>query len=382
MLSPARMVYWQVIVLIKRTFLAFFSAFFLFSAPVFAFTEPSVSAQSAVLYDPLDGSVLYQKKATEPRGMASTTKIMTALVALEQYDLQETVTVRKEWCGIEGSSIYLRAGEQLTVSDLLYGLLLESGNDAAAALAGLDSDGEQGFVQKMNEKAEALGLQHTHFENPSGLDGETHYTTALELAQIAAFAMKDPIFARIASTEQITVSGRTWTNHNRLLREIGACGVKTGFTKSCGRCLVSAKEQNGRMLLCVTLNAPNDWADHKVLYEYGFSRLQPYDLLGAGDCGSVPLISNERKVSRLYTNESFSVWLTEEQRQRMTISVCGPRFWYGATQAGQRYGTLQIRLDGQVLFETPVYFSENTREITPEPSRFSRWIDFLFRRRT
>lgn len=375
------MVYRQVIVLIKRTFYLLIFLFFLCSVPVFGQNMPQVSAASAILYDPLDGSILFAKNAEEQRGMASTTKIMTALVALEQYDLTNMVAIRPEWCGIEGSSMYLKAGETLLVSDLLYGLLLASGNDAATALAGMDPGGTEAFVSKMNAKAAELGLVNTHFQNPSGLDGESHYTTALELAKLTAYGLQNPEFAKIVSTESQTVAGRVLTNHNRLLREIGACGVKTGFTKSCGRCLASAKTQNGRMLICVTLNAANDWSDHQTLYEFGFSQYAAYDLLGAGDCGSVSLISSEKSTSRLYCNESFSMWLTPEEQEELCINLCGPRFWYGATQAGETYGSMQIRLGDQVVFETPVYFADSSAASVPEPSFLQKWMNFLFRRR-
>jgi len=375
------MVYGQVIVLIKRTFLTLLFVVGFFVMPVWAGEKPPISAASAVLYDPLSGVVLYEKNADSRRGMASTTKIMTAIIALEQYDPTQIVEIQREWCGIEGSSMYLKAGERLAVSDLLYGLLLASGNDAATALAGLDPDGPEAFVEKMNRKATELGLNDTHFENPSGLDGESHYTTALELAKLTAYAMELPDFAAIVAAKSVTVAGRTLNNHNRLLREIDACGVKTGFTKACGRCLVSAKEQNGRMLICVTLNDPDDWKDHKVLYEYGFSCYQSYDLVGAGDCGSMPLINSTKTRSRLYCNESVSFWLTEEEYGNIRVVLCGPRFWYGATRAGDPYGTLQIRLDREVLWETPVYFADNSEELPYEPGLLERFLTILFRRR-
>ncbi len=357
------MVYRQVIVLNKRTFLALFFTFYLFSIPIFAEEWPAVSAHSAVLYDGLSGEILYGKAENTTMGMASTTKIMTALVALEQYDLERPVSVRKEWAGIEGSSMYLKPGEQLTVMDLLYGLLLASGNDAATALAGLHPEGEAGFVAEMNRTARDLGLENTHFENPSGLDGEAHYTTAYELAVLAAYAMENERFAEIVSTQTIQVAGRWLKNHNRLLAELDACGVKTGFTKRCGRCLVSAKEQNGRMLICVTLKAPDDWNDHKALYDYGFSLFQWREITGAGDCGSVSVVSADRQAIRLYTAESYSVWAQKSEADRIRITLCGPRFWYGSAEPGQQYGTLQVWLDQLLLFETPVYFAEQAREV-------------------
>ena len=349
--------------------------------PVSAQTEVSVSAASAVLYDPLSETVLFAKNEDVPRGMASTTKIMTALVALDTYDLSQTVEIKREWCGIEGSSMYLKPGEALTISDLLYGLLLVSGNDAAEALAGLDAQGTSGFVGKMNAKAQALNLMQTHFDNPSGLDGETHYTTALELAKITASALENPVLCDIVSTQSAQVAGRWLKNHNRLLAEIDACGVKTGYTKSCGRCLVSAKQQNGRMLICVTLNAPNDWEDHKKLYEYGFSQYEWSDLLGAGDCGSIPLISSEKKCSRIYCNESFGTYLTKKELSQIQTCLIGPRFVYGSVSAGELYGSLQVCLNQHVLFETPVYFGSDSDETQPERNWLERCMDFMFRRR-
>lgn len=356
------MVYRQVIVLIKRTFLLLLLLCIGCNTAVISADRPTVSAESAVLYDPFSDTILYEKGASTVRGMASTTKIMTAIVALERYDLTKVVSIKPQWCGIEGSSMYLTPGEQVTVLDLLYGLLLASGNDAAVALAGLHTDGQVGFVAEMNQKATELGLTNTHFDNPSGLDGETHYTTALELAKLTAYCMQNETFAEIVQTKSIEVADRHLTNHNRLLNDIGACGVKTGFTKSCGRCLVSARMQNGRLLICVTLNAPNDWEDHKTLYTYGFSQYTQVDILGAGDCGSCPLISSEKTASRLYCNESFSAWLTDAELDQISITLCGPRFVYGAVWAGKQFGSLQVRLNRKILFETPVYFAQTSLE--------------------
>lgn len=372
------MVYRQVIVLIKRTIFLIFLLFCFCGIVVSAREAPAVSAASAVLYDPLSKRVLYDKNAEEPRGMASTTKIMTAIVALEQYDLSHKITIKKEWCGIEGSSMYLKQGEQITVLDLLYGLLLASGNDAATALAGAHRQGTEAFVAAMNRKAVALGLKNTHFDNPSGLDGKTHYTTALELAKLSAYAMEHPVFAQIVQTKDTTVAGHVLSNHNRLLRDINASGIKTGYTKACGRCLVSAKEQNGRLLICVTLHAPDDWKDHKKLYEYGFSKYAVREVLGAGDCGSCPLIGSEKGTSRLYCNESFSVFCNEEDA--ISVSLCGPRFVYGAISAGAPYGSIQVWIEDQLLFETPVYFAQNSTETEQKIPIFTRWMNYIFRR--
>ncbi len=310
--------------------------------------------------------------------MASTTKIMTALVAIRQYDLEKVVVIEPKWSGIEGSSMYLRVGESLRVIDLLFGLLLASGNDAAEALAGIHRSGAEGFVHDMNMLAEELGLESTHFENPSGLDGNEHYSTALDMARLTAAAMKDPIFSKIVSTSSIRIGDRYFENHNRLLKEIDACGVKTGYTKSCGRCLVSAKEQNGRMLICVTLSAPDDWVDHKALYTYGFSQFSDVTLHGAGDCGSVELVNSERKVSRLYTAESYYGWYRLQDLEKVSVKIFGPRFWYGTVTVGEVYGRLCVLYDKEIVFETPVYFADTSGERLPEKSRWRQLMDFIF----
>lgn len=329
---------------------------------------PEISAMCAAVYDPLTEELLFSKNADLQRGIASTTKIMTALVALELFDLEETVSIRPEWCGIEGSSIYLKAGERLKVRDLLYGLMLESGNDAAEALAGLHPGGKEGFVAAMNELSARLELKNTHFDNPSGLDGETHFSTAGDLARLAGYAMEQTVFAEIVGTERITLGERFFKNHNRLLKEIDACGIKTGFTKASGRCLVSAKQQDARMLICVTLNAPDDWGDHKQLYEQFLPQYQERLLVGGGDCGSVPLVSSEKKESRLYCNESFSFFLSEDEIEELDIRLVGPRFRYGSVRAGDRYGRLQVRLRGRVLWETAVYYGTTSEELQPPQS--------------
>ena len=229
-----------------------------------------LSAAAAILMDADSGEILFEKDAGRCMRIASTTKIMTALVALERAKLTDTITVTASHM-VEGSSMYLKPGETVTVEELLYGLMLCSGNDAALALAdccgGLDA-----FVQAMNEKAAALGMKDTSFANPNGLDDENHYSTAQDMAVLAAYAAEDPTFRRICSTKTATVGGRSMTNHNKLLRQIeGYIGMNTGYTKSAGRTLVSCAERQCRRLLAVTLCDGNDWVDHKTLYEMGFA---------------------------------------------------------------------------------------------------------------
>ena len=229
-----------------------------------------LSAAAAILMDADSGEVLYEKDAARKMRIASTTKIMTALVVLEHARLTDTITVTGDHM-VEGSSMYLKPGETVTVEELLYGLMLCSGNDAALALADC-CGGLAAFVSAMNDKAAALGMTGTSFANPNGLDDENHYSTARDMAVLAAYAAKDPTFRRICSTRTATVGGRTMTNHNKLLSQVEGCiGMKTGYTKAAGRTLVSCAERQGRRLVAVTLCDGNDWADHKALYEMGFA---------------------------------------------------------------------------------------------------------------
>ena len=217
-----------------------------------------LSAAAAILMDADSGEILYEKDAARKMRIASTTKIMTALVVLEHARLTDTITVTNDH-------------EVVTVEELLYGLLLCSGNDAALALADC-CGGLEAFVAAMNDKAAALGMTGTSFANPNGLDDENHYSTARDMAVLAAYAAKDPTFRRICSTRTATVGGRTMTNHNKLLSQVEGCiGMKTGYTRAAGRTLVSCAERQGRRLVAVTLCDGNDWADHKALYETGFA---------------------------------------------------------------------------------------------------------------
>lgn len=233
-----------------------------------------VSATAAVLMDADMGQVLYEKNGDRQMLIASTTKIMTALVVLEHAAPDDVITVTPDHMA-EGSSMYLRAGETVRVEELLYGLLLCSGNDAALALTEC-AGGVTPFVALMNEKAAALGMAHTSFANPNGLDADGHYSTARDMAVLAAAAVENPTFRRICSSRSVTIGQRTMENHNRLLRQVEGCvGLKTGYTQAAGRTLVSCTERDGCRLVAVTLQDGNDWADHAALYDYGFRLTAP-----------------------------------------------------------------------------------------------------------
>lgn len=240
-----------------------------------------VSAAAAILMDADSGRLLYDKNGEKRMLIASTTKLMTALVALEQGGLQQEITVTGGHMA-EGSSMYLRPGEKLTLETLLYGLLLCSGNDAALAVTEC-MGGAVPFVARMNEKAAELGMENTHFANPNGLDDEAHYSTAEDMAKLAAAAMDDPVLRRVASTRTARIGGRTLTNHNKLLSRVEGCvGLKTGYTRAAGRTLVSCAERDGVRLVAVTLQDGDDWNDHASLYEQGFRVLRPVKAVERG----------------------------------------------------------------------------------------------------
>lgn len=233
-----------------------------------------LSAAAAILMDADSGEILFEKDAGRCMRIASTTKIMTALVVLEHAAPDDVITVTPDHMA-EGSSMYLRAGETVRVEELLYGLLLCSGNDAALALTEC-AGGLTPFVALMNEKAAALGMAHTSFANPNGLDADGHYSTARDMAVLAAAAVENPTFRRICSSRSVTIGQRTMENHNRLLRQVEGCvGLKTGYTRAAGRTLVSCTERDGCRLVAVTLQDGNDWADHAALYDYGFRLTAP-----------------------------------------------------------------------------------------------------------
>lgn len=248
--------------------------------------QPQVSAGGAALISGDTGELIFGKNSNGILPMASTTKIMTALIVLEKCNPDDIVTVAGEACGIEGSSIYLTPGEKLTVRDLLYGLLLESGNDAATALAIAASGSTVEFTAEMNKKASEMGLTCTSFANPHGLSAQNHHTSAAELAKITYYAMKHPLFREIVSTVNYTVKDsegvptKYFTNHNRMLRTYsGACGVKTGYTIASGRCLVTSAERDGSTFIAVTLNDRNDWRDHKAMLDYAFENYRAVTFL-------------------------------------------------------------------------------------------------------
>lgn len=262
----------------------------------------SVSAKSAVLIDFYSGDILFEKNASQRLSMASTTKIMTAICAIENADLSEVVTVDKRAVGVEGSSMYLGYGEKITVENLVYGLMLSSGNDAAVALALHVSGSIENFARLMNDTAKKIGAVNTSFKNPNGLDEEGHYTTAYDLAMITRYAMQNEKFCEIVSTKQKKMPwqgrtyGRTLRNHNKLLFLTDYCdGVKTGFTKRSGRCLVSSANKDNLRVIAVTLYAPDDWNDHKNMMSYAIDNYKAVNIVKKGEYAFTAPVSGSDK---------------------------------------------------------------------------------------
>lgn len=330
----------------------------------------AISAGSAILMDAQTGRVLYEKEANRQRLMASTTKIMTALVVCEQMNVLDRVAVPKEAVGIEGSSMYLQTGEILTVQDLLYGLMLHSGNDAAVALAIYCGGTVEGFVELMNDKAHRLGLRNTHFANPNGLDAPGHYSSARDLATLAAYAMENPVFRQTVSTKTVNAGSRALRNHNKLLWSVdGADGVKTGYTKASGRILVSSCTRQGRRLIAVTMDDRNDWQDHAKLLEDGFSRFSPRQLVTAGDClGTAAVFYGVKEKVTLVAKQDFSYVLMDDEQVEIMLPPGG--FVYAPVAMGQEAGIAHICVDGKSVGSIPLVYGETIEQQAEKEIKF------------
>ncbi len=323
------------------------------------YAPPNLSARAAVLMDEY-GQILYARQAEQSLPMASTTKIMTALVALEADDPDRMIKIDPRAVGVEGSSAYLMAGEVMDLRTLLYALLLASANDAAVAIAIAIDGSVEAFARRMNRKAEELGLLGTRFVNPHGLDAEGHYTTAADLARLTLAALRNELFAQMVSTYRYSApvngseSTRLFVNHNRLLREYEGCiGVKTGYTKKTGRCLVTAARREEITLVAVTLGDPNDWQDHRALLDYGFSLCRPVALAGQGECEfTLPVISGDRRVLICANEQDLTLTLPDGTSAECSVEL--PRFVYGGIRAGDPIGRVVWRVQGKIVAELPL----------------------------
>lgn len=320
----------------------------------------STAASSAILIDGESGRVLYEHNAHEPRYIASITKLMTALVAMESgHGMDEVVLIKKEYTGAEGSSMYLREGEKLTLEALMYGLLLASGNDAALAVAGYCAGSVGEFVARMNRKAVLLGMENTRFVNPSGLTEEGHMSTAFDMARLAAACMKNETIAEMVGTRTITIAGRTFTNHNKLLwRYEGCVGMKTGYTERSGRTLISCAQREGQRLIAVTLNDANDWADHTAMLDYGFANYTRTRLSAAGEryarlpvTGSLLSFVQVEAVDEIY----YPLAAGEQLRQEVSLA----RWTQAPVARGQTAGTITWYLEDKVVAVCPLVYGQS-----------------------
>ena len=332
---------------------------------------PGTSAESVILFDAAGGTVLHERNADARSLIASTTKILTALVVLENRKLDDKVPIKPEYTGVEGSSIYLQAGETVTVRELLYGLLLASGNDAATALACFTAGSAESFAGMMNKKARELGCTGSNFTNPHGLDSREHYSTARDLAKIMSAAMENEAFREISSTKTITIGSRSFRNHNRLLWEYdGLIGGKTGFTRAAGRTLVTCAERGGMTLVCVTLSAPNDWDDHTALYDWAFSQFKAIRV-NRSDTGyaALPVISGTQNTVSVRPGMDF--YCIGAKTDTLAVEIEAPRFVYAGVIRGARAGRVVVRKNGETAAEIPLVYSETVA--VDESVRLSAW---------
>lgn len=351
--------------MIKKIFVGLIVSVFIVSVnAVFVDAEDvNLSARSAVVINASTGTVLFEKNAHEELPMASTTKIMTALLLAEQENLDTLVVTTKQMVTVEGSSMGLLEGDTVSYKDLLYGMLLASGNDAANTTAIALSGSTEDFADLMNYKAQQIGLNNTHFVTPSGLDADGHFSTAYDMAQLAAYALKNDQFKTAASSKTATLYygnppyKRMLSNHNKLLNMYdGAIGVKTGYTKKSGRCLVSAAERNGTTIVAVTLNAPDDWSDHKRLLDYGFACTKSINLTDCFNGANINVVGSDKSCVDLICGDCF-VGLTDAEINNITYTLDIPRFVYAPVKIGEEVGTIHYYLDNNLIGTVPLFIN-------------------------
>ena len=341
--------------------------------------EPMTSAGSAALFEVDSGRFLYGDNEHQRAYMASTTKVMTGLLAVELGNLDEPVPVPDAAVGVEGSSAYLARGETLTLRDLLYALMLVSGNDAAVTIAVYLAGSCEAFAELMNRRAAELGCVNTHFVNPNGLPDENHYTTASDLGRIAAAAMRNPDFRAVAGTTyHETESGdrpRTFKNKNKLLWQYpGGNGVKTGFTKAAGRCLVFSAERDGMTIVGVALNAPDMWADAYALLDYGFALVERKRLV-SGDTalGTVQVAGSEKKSLAVYAKDDILYPVRRDGSDQLRFELDLTKSLSAPVAPGTAAGSLTLTVNGEQARTVPL----EVREAAPEKRSLFRWLQEL-----
>ena len=344
-----------------------------------------VSAHSAILMDEESGRVIYDVQAHEKSRIASITKIMTAILAIESGELDEMVTVSSNAFGTEGSSLFLKKGQKIKLEDLVYGLMLRSGNDAAVAIAEKVGGSVDGFVWLMNQKAEEIGMKDTHFSNPHGLDDtENHYSTAYDMALLTRYAMQNETYVKISGTKVHRAPNSTenwdyvWRNKNKLLTQLYeyTTGGKTGYTKLAKRTLVTTATKNEHDLIAVTLNAPDDWNDHIKMYETAFSEYKPITVLAEG-------VLNDLDV-KLYNHHAFIknefiYPLTNDERKNIQVKIKllkPKKSWDERGNIPEVVGKATIYLDGEKIGTRTIFYGE-AKESFKQQSFLMEWKNIL-----
>ncbi len=343
------------------------------------------SAQAAVLMIRNDQKLIYSYNEHERLPMASTTKIMTAVIAIENCDLDKEVRICAEACGVEGSSIYLYETEKITARDLLYAVMLESANDAATALAIHVGGDLESFVDLMNQKADSIGMKDTHYTNPHGLDDDEHFSSAYDLAILMDYAMDNELFREVTGTYKYTSpmsdndEVRVFINHNRLLNTYkGVCGGKTGYTKRSGRCLVSTASRDGVELIAVTLNDPRDWQDHSSLYDAGFSAYEKIFLSQEGEYHFELPVINGNKPTVKASAESLYAVIEKGKNDAISSRVELDRFYYAGIEKGEVLGTLVFSIGEEEIGMCNIIAEETIANIQYK-NIFQRILSFFIR---
>ncbi|WJQ83997.1 D-alanyl-D-alanine carboxypeptidase family protein [Brevibacillus brevis] len=349
-----------------------------------AAAPPSLSAEGAALIDVESGRILYSKNGTKKMRIASLTKTMTAIVAIEMGKLDAQVTVPPQAVGVEGSSIYLKNGEKLTLEELLYGLMLRSGNDAAVTIATHIGGSVPGFTYLMNEKAAMIGMEHTNFTNPHGLDDSNqHYSTPEDMAKLSAYALHNPVFRQIVSTKvkDISWEGEQWDrrllNKNKMLHLYnGADGVKTGYTKLAKRCLASSATRNGRQLATITLNASDDWNDSAKLMDWGFANYPLQELVKNGQEVKPDTPVTLEAGTHLVTTNAFQYPLQTAEIEAIHKRVVMGESTVTSKMNGQLAGFLQLYLKEKRIGQVPLLVRVDTPTLAAPQASRSMWEQF------
>ncbi len=347
-------------------------------------SEILVSAESAVVLNADTGEILFSKNPYEKRGMASTTKIMTSLVALEYGNLTDTVKAKLSDVTVEGTSIGLKEGDEVSLETLVAGMLLESGNDAANVTATMIGGSKEKFSELMNKKAKELGMLSTNFKNPSGLTEEGHYSTAYDMAILASETIKNQKFRELCSTRSYKATygtpqyQRTFYNHNKFLSVFdGALGIKTGFTKASGRCLVTAAERDGVTLVAVTLNARDDWNDHVKMMEYGFGILEIKTADFDADSIKVSVVGSQKKYVSVKLSTPLSFASTKDFKDYETV-VYVKQFLYAGVNEGDYVGWVELKnKDGKVITSSYLVSAETAKANSDESDNVTVFQKFI-----